>query len=270
MLANKVAFTGITKAGSDDLAVKIADQVADDKLAQKRVKRLLQILLGLNQCADWIVNLVEDAPRGTERLGRVAKLDRALQLKLDPAEGQELFGNLSYSVFANDTRSLREHCTVGWEAVQKGWAGLSDDQKKHFVGQVFIHDKGYPQTTQAALNYRKAEDVDVEDIVLKVLVAETNTDPYTAMGGGSHGGSRGSIIKNGWAKASDKEKDYMWATLIYQIGDAMDTQDGDAVISKLSQKRSQVVNILQNYVPRQAAEEFVDKRGKAAWDKMMG
>jgi hypothetical protein len=70
--------------------------------------------------------------------------------------------------------------------------------------------------------------------------------------------------------ANDDQKKTMWFNLMYQIGEAFNLDDGGAITAKLQQHRGDVVGQLENYVPRQAAERFVDVDARAAWAFIRG
>lgn len=265
-VAAKIGQIGATKMATEPVAGDVIRQVGNDALAQGRVKRTLKVMVSLHSGADWIGNVVEEAPV-PKRLTRIAALDTALRYKgLDP-DGQEVFGSLNHGVLASNRQRLVDHCTQGWNVVKTKWTTLSDPEKRHFISEVFEHDKGYPQSVQSAVNYVRPVENTLEAVLLKILYSSGNTNPYTS--GPSATAELGDRIKAGWATAKDDEKDLMWFTLLTRIGNELNTHDRDQILSKLTQNRRDVVDQLSTFVPRQAAEAFVDRRGGEAWDKFM-
>jgi hypothetical protein len=264
-VANKIWQTGTQKIGAEPIAGEILMKAGTDPLAQKRVKRMLNIFLSLNSCADMVANLVDEAP-SNKRLARIAAVDNALRAQ-DP-EGQEMLGALNHATLSADRNRLLTQCTQGWTTVKTKWSTLTDDYKVHFLKEIFEHDKGYPQSVQSAVNYVRPDQLSMSAVLLNILYRGGNTDIYSGMSS-STSMETGARIKAGWAGADKDKRNMMWFTLMTMIGGALNTHDGDVIVKKLADNRKDVVEQLSSFVPPKDAEAFVDGGAKDAWDKFM-
>jgi hypothetical protein len=265
-VAKKIMQNGETKMAGEPVAISILGSIPiTNQMGKDRAKRLIRLLVGVHGGADWCVNVMKDAPT-PNRVKRIAALDNALRAQ-DP-EGQEILGNLNHGTLAGNPDSVGGHCKQGWDTIKTKWPTLDDAEKRLFTKDVFEHDKGLPQTVQSALNFVPPAQVSMDGVLMRVLFNNSNTNPYTSQS--SQSGDLGSKIQAGWPTANDDQKKTMWFNLMYKIGEAFNLDDGGTIAAKLQQHRQDVVGQLENYVPRQAAERFVDVDARAAWTFIMG
>jgi hypothetical protein len=266
--ALKLGQIGDQKLGGEPVAAEILRIVGDDdKVGKARLRRTLKVILALHACADWIGNALEEAP-AAKRTARAAAIDHALRFKGLDSEGQEIMGSTNHAHFGASRQRLVDHCQQGWNTIKAKWGELPQQEKRHYVSVVLEHDKGYPQSVQGAENYSAPGSVGVEELLMKILFSSGNTSPFTSMPS-AQTREFGAHVKAGWTAAKEAERNMMWFTLLTRIGSDLNSTDPGVIIGKLKASRREVVDLLAEYVPRQAAEQFVDKGAQAAWDAFM-
>jgi hypothetical protein len=272
LVAAKIGQIGTTRLTSEPIATNIVLRVGTDSLAQNRAKRMLRIVLALHSGAEMIANMVFETPAANRR-SRILAVDNALRAQ-DP-EGQEILSNLNHATFSADRVRLMKHCSQGWDTVKMKWGTLTDDYKQHFIDEVFMHDKGYPQTLQSVLNYVKPDDQSMDLVLINILQGPTGTDPYSGIGSTKTDVTMGQRIRDGWSGAALDKKATMWVLLMTRIANEMgiNLQQDDAInkiVAELTANRQDVVEQLSNFVPQDAARDFVDHSAKDSWEMIMG
>jgi hypothetical protein len=254
--------------------------VADKEtaLAQKRIKRTLEICLLVHRNADFISGLVRGASI-TDRPQVVKDVDAALRTR--DADGQEIVGFAFYDKYARDPESLRTHLREGWEKVKSRW-GLMGPHKRKFVFEVFEHDKGYPQTKGSAVNWMAPSANALKEILSAWLGDVRNTDIFTSFSISMPMRNVDNIGKGWGLSVVDKNKvarrnsdpaqaqyKAMWAEVVNVLAKALDSFDQDKVHEAIKADRANITAEMSACVPKPAVGDFIDTHFEAVWDHLL-
>lgn len=184
-------------------------------------------------------------------------------------KGRQIIDEGLFLFYSRNPAELKAYLRLGFAESARIWATLhTDEDKRKFIVDVFDSPKGYPKTARSVEEWTPPSAVNLTARLTEWLRAFSNTSIFTGMSS-SKTVTNLEQIQEHYAKATPKEKDYFWFSVIFQISQALGLDDGDAIGSAITRRVSEIEVAFR---PTAAASDLASygPKAKAIWTSIMG